>query len=643
MTNSPNAKADIADLKTLISQLPIALYLCESPSGLIRLYNRRAVDLWGQEPVLGEQKYSGALRLFRTDGSLLPHAETPMAEVVLFGGERNEDMVIERPDGSRIVVRANITALRDREGRLVGAITAFDDVSDRKRIEDDAARLAAIVVGADEPIISKTLDGHIVSWNHAAEAMFGYPEAEVIGKSITIIVPPERLAEEEMILGRIRRGEGISRFETERVAKDGQRILVALTMSPIADRHGRIIGASTMAHDIREQKRLQREREGLLFRERVARAQAEAANRTKDEFLAMLAHELRNPVGVIVNALAVLEASRAAAAEPTPQAARARTLIRNQTQHLARLLDDLLDVARITAGRIELERELVDLRVLIQAALETERHQIERKQLRITRSLGEGTLWVNGDPLRLQQVIGNLLSNACKYTPANGSIGITLTREAEQAVVRVADSGAGIPPERLDDIFDLFTQVNPSLARTEGGLGIGLTLTKRLVDLHGGDVHAFSEGPGRGSEFVVRLPLAREGAHSDTGGSTAPLLSPRRIVVIEDNTDAREMLAIALRLAGHDVVEAATGTDGIEMARRHRPEVVLVDIGLPDIDGYQVARRLRQESEGRFRLIALTGYGQARDRALSHAAGFDAHLLKPLDPSTLEAAIQQLG
>jgi PAS domain S-box-containing protein len=472
--------------------------------------------------------------------------------------------------------------------------------------------------------------------------MFGYSEAEVIGKSITIIVPPERVAEKEMVLGRIRRGEGISRFETERVAKDGQRILVALTMSPITDRRGRIIGASTMAHDIREQKRLQREREGLLFRERVARAQAEAANRTKDEFLAMLAHELRNPVGVIVNALAVLEASRSAAAEPTPQAARARTLIRNQTQHLARLLDDLLDVARITAGRIELERGLVDLRVLIQAALESERHQIERKQLRITRSLGEGTLRVNGDPLRLRQVIGNLLSNACKYTPANGSIVITLTREAEHAVVRVLDSGAGIPPERLDDIFDVFTQVNPSLARTEGGLGIGLTLTKRLVDLHGGDVRAFSEGPGRGSEFVVRLPLARGGAHSDAGGSAPPLLSPRRIVVIEDNTDAREMLAIALRLAGHDVVEAATGTDGIEMARRHQPEVVLVDIGLPDIDGYQVARRLRQEAEGRFRLIALTGYGQARDRALSHAAGFDAHLLKPLDPSTLEAAIQQL-
>ena len=643
MADIPNVKADIADLKTLISQLPIALYVCESPSGLIRLYNQRAVELWGHEPTLGEQRYCGALRLFRTDGGHLPHAETPMAEVVLFGGERNEDMVIERPDGSRIVVRVNVTALRDPQGRLVGAITAFDDVSDRKRIEDDAARLAAIVVGADEPIISKTLDGQIMSWNHAAEAMFGYSEAEVLGKSITIIVPPDRLSEEEMILRRIRRGEAISHFETERVAKDGQRILVVLTMSPITDRHGRVVGASTMARDIREQRRLQDEREELLFRERVARAQAEAANRTKDEFLAMLAHELRNPVGVIVNALAVLDGSRLDAAEETPQVTRARTLIRQQTQHLVRLLDDLLDVARITAGRIELERALVDLREIIHTALEAERHQIERKQLRVTRSLGEGAVWVNGDPIRLQQVIGNLLSNAWKYTPANGSISIALTREAEHAVVRVIDSGAGIPPERLDDVFDLFTQVNPSLARTEGGLGIGLTLVKRLVDLHGGDVRAYSAGPGTGSEFVVRLPLAREAVQSDADSLSAPSLGPRRILVIEDNTDAREMLGIALRLAGHEVLEAATGADGIEIGQRHRPEIVLVDIGLPDIDGYEVARRLRQTADGGFRLIALTGYGQARDRALSRAAGFDAHLLKPVDPSALETAIQQLG
>jgi two-component system, chemotaxis family, CheB/CheR fusion protein len=218
-----------------------------------------------------------------------------------------------------------------------------------------------------------------------------------------------------------------------------------------------------------------------------------------------------------------------------------------------------------------------------------------------------------------------------------------LAREAEHAVVRVLDSGAGIPPERLDEVFDLFTQVNPSLARTEGGLGIGLTLVKRLVDLHNGEVRAYSDGLGKGSEFVVRLPLAREAVQSDAEGQSAPSLSPRRILVIEDNTDAREMLAIALRLAGHEVLEAATGADGIEIVRRHRPEIVLVDIGLPDIDGYEVARRLRQTADGGFRLIALTGYGQARDRALSQAAGFDAHLLKPVDPSALETVIRELG
>jgi two-component system, sensor histidine kinase len=207
----------------------------------------------------------------------------------------------------------------------------------------------------------------------------------------------------------------------------------------------------------------------------------------------------------------------------------------------------------------------------------------------------------------------------------------------------VSDDGIGITADALPHIWDMFTQARPALNQSRSGLGIGLSLVKRLVELHGGEVRAYSDGPGTGSEFVVRLPLAREAVQSDAEDRSAPSLGSRRILVIEDNTDAREMLSIALRLAGHEVLEAATGADGIEMVRRHRPEIVLVDIGLPDIDGYEVARRLRQMGDGRFRLIALTGYGQARDRALSQAAGFDAHLLKPVDPSTLEAAIQHLG
>jgi PAS domain S-box-containing protein len=633
----------IIESTTLIAQLPIAVYVCEAPSGLVRLYNQRAVELWGREPTLGEQRYCGAIRLFRPDGTHLPHAETPMAEVLLFGGERTDDVVIERPDGSRVVVRVNITALRDPEGRIVGAVNAFQDVTERKKFEDDAARLAAIIVSADDAIISKSLDGRIMSWNRAAEALFGYTEAEVLGKSITIIIPPERLHEEEVIISRLRRGEAIEHFETERIGKDGRNIQVSLTVSPIKDRRGRIIGASKVARDIRDRKRLEREREELLIRERVARAKAEAANQTKDEFLAMLAHELRNPVGVIVNALSVLDESKELDQERAPQLGRARTVIGRHARHLARLLDDLLDVARITEGIIDLERQLVDLRLIAQQAVETERHHIDGKRQQVTLALGECPVPVTGDSLRLQQVVGNLVNNACKYTPSGGSISITLAAEGESAVVRVLDSGAGIPPDRLEAVFDLFTQVNPSLARTEGGLGIGLTLVRRLVQLHGGEVRARSHGLGTGAEFIVRLPLAREVIQRPVHPSPAPSLTPTRILVIEDNADGREMLSISLRLAGHEVWEAATGNEGIEMAQRHAPAIVLIDVGLPDIDGYEVGRRLRQTVGTAARLIAVTGYGPPQDRARSEQAGFDAHVVKPVELSRLAEIIQQLA
>jgi PAS domain S-box-containing protein len=267
--------AGIAELDTFVAQLPMAIYVCEAPSGLVRMYNHRAAELWGREPTLGKERYCGALRLFRPDGTHLPQSETPMAEVLLFGGQRTDDVVIERPDGSRITVRVHITALRDAQGHLVGAVNAFQDITERKRIEDDSARLAAIVVSAEDAIISKTLDGQITSWNRAAEAMFGHTEPEVIGKSITIIIPPDRLHEEEIILSRLRRGEAIDHFETERLAKDGQRIQISLSVSPIRDRYGRIIGASKVARNITDRKLYEREREKLLANERRARAEAQ--------------------------------------------------------------------------------------------------------------------------------------------------------------------------------------------------------------------------------------------------------------------------------------------------------------------------------------------------------------------------------
>jgi two-component system, chemotaxis family, CheB/CheR fusion protein len=629
--------AGIAELDTLVAQLPMAIYVCDAPGGLVRMYNHRAAELWGREPALGKERYCGALRLFRPDGAHLPHSETPMAEVLLFGGQRTDDVVIERPDGSRITVRAHISALRDAQGHLVGAVNAFQDITERKRIEDDSARLAAIVVSAEDAIISKTLDGQITSWNRAAELMFGHTEPEVVGKSITIIIPPDRLHEEEVILSRLRRGEAINHFETERIAKDGRRIHISLSVSPIRDRYGRIIGASKVARNITERKLYEREREMLLASERRARAEAQEANRTKDEFLAVLAHELRNPVGVIVNALAVLDQSK----ELDPQVGRARNLMRRQTVHLGRLLDDLLDMARIGRGHIELEREFVDLRVILEQAAESERHRIDNKRQQLTLLLEDKPVIILGDQLRLHQVVGNLLNNASKYTAPGGSIAVSLTTDQEKAIVSILDNGAGIPPDRLEAIFGLFTQVNPTLAHTEGGLGIGLTLVKRLVEMHNGHVEARSNGLGQGSEFVVRLPLAHGAVQPSVRPAAALQLPARRILVIEDNRDGREMLGLLLRMSGYEVLEAASGNEGMRLAQQYSPAIVLVDIGLPDIDGYEIARRLRQIVGSAIRLVALTGYGQPQDRTRSQEAGFDAHLVKPVDLSKLAEAVGQ--
>jgi PAS domain S-box-containing protein len=629
------------DLTNLVERLPIALYVCEAPSGQIRFYNHRAADLWGRAPRLenGDERFCGSSRLFRLDGAFLPHAESPMAVALRRGDDQDEEVVIERPDGSRLRARVSVAALRDAEGRIVGAAGTLQNVSGIAQDEEYAARLAAIVASADDAIVSKTLDGHITSWNRAAERMFGYSEAEVVGKPITLIIPHERLHEEDEILSRLRRGESIEHFETERLTKDGRLIPISLTISPVRDARGRIVGASKVARDVSEQRRLRRELEGALAREQCARAEYQAANRAKDEFLAMLAHELRNPVAVVVNALAVLDDGR----DTHPQRMRARSLMRHQTEHLAKLLDDLLDVARITGGRVELDHQHVDLRASVEQAVESERPRFEGKRQRVLLSLADESIAVRADPVRLHQIFCNLLNNAWKYTPIGGSIWVTLGTERDEAVLAIRDDGGGLESHALESIFDLFVQANPTLARTEGGLGIGLTLVRRLVELHGGSVRAHSEGPGRGAEFVVRLPLARAAVPSPAPAPAPAAFKSQRVLVVEDNDDGREALATLLRLWGHEVLEAATGAQGVEIAMTRSPSVVLLDIGLPDLDGYEVARQLRQKLGGGVRLVALSGYGQAHDRARSRDAGFDVHLVKPVDPPALASLLQEIA
>jgi signal transduction histidine kinase len=371
---------------------------------------------------------------------------------------------------------------------------------------------------------------------------------------------------------------------------------------------------------------------------RLYRASQEAERR-KDEFLSMLAHELRNPLAPILNATQVLEKIGSA----DPQAQEMRAIIRRQAYHLARLVDDLLDVARLQSGRILLRRESVDLRDVATRCLETLRAAGKATGGEVSLSLGTESLVVEGDPVRLDRVIGNLLDNAVKYSPPGGPISVAVERAGSEGVVRVRDRGQGIAPERLPHIFEPFSQAPKSLDRSNGGLGLGLSVVRRLVEMHGGKVMAQSPGPGQGSEFVVRLPLARRGlAPAQSDGAPNPP-APRHILLIEDQRDSREALRALLERAGHRVAVAADGRQGIELALALQPEVALIDLGLPVVNGYEVAQKLRGSPEGqRICLVALTGYGQPQDRQRVLAAGFDAHLLKPVDPGELWQAIAGL-
>jgi signal transduction histidine kinase/DNA-binding response OmpR family regulator len=363
----------------------------------------------------------------------------------------------------------------------------------------------------------------------------------------------------------------------------------------------------------------------------------ERADRQKNEFLSMLAHELRNPLAPIRNAAEVLRLS----GPDQPQVRWAREVIDRQLSHLVRLVDDLLDVSRITRGKIQLKPEPVDLAAVVGHAVEASRPAIEQAKHRLEVALPPEPIWVTGDAARLTQVLTNLLNNAAKYTDPGGRVALVLAREGGEAVVRVWDTGVGIPADMLSAVFDLFTQVDRSLDRSQGGLGVGLTLVKRLVEMHGGSVAAHSDGPGKGSEFVIRLPaLAAEAPAAGANGRPPAAAGRLRVLLVDDNVDGAESLAALLRLAGHEVWLAHDGPGALEAAASFRPDAAVLDIGLPGMDGYEIARRLRADPDtAPAVLVAVTGYGRDRDRERSREAGFDYHLVKPVDLAELHRAL----
>ncbi|HUN75909.1 MAG TPA: PAS domain S-box protein, partial [Steroidobacteraceae bacterium] len=448
------------------------------------------------------------------------------------------------------------------------------------------SHLAAIVESSDDAIVSKTLEGRIQSWNAGAERIFGYTASEVLGKSITIIIPPERLAEETQILATLRRGERIDHFETTRITKDGRRIEVSLTVSPVRDAAGVIIGASKIARDITDRKyaeRMLREREQALrdahaelqsrtaqleranerLREEIAqRESAEAAlreaDRRKDEFLALLAHELRNPLAPIRYALAINKK----ADRTVEQRSRAEEVIERQVTHMSRLLDDLLDVSRITRGTLELKTSPTELTLVLGAAIETARPLLDAKRHTLSLDLPKDAVRLQADTVRLEQIFSNLLINAAKYTDPGGHIALTATLEPDEITVAVRDDGIGITSDMMPRLFTMFAQAEAALVRAEGGLGVGLSLVRGLVELHGGTIQARSEGAGRGSEFIVRLPRterdARAAQRPGCGSGAAVRCASLKILVADDNRDAADTCATLLEVLGHHVQRVYT-------------------------------------------------------------------------------------
>ena len=484
------------------------------------------------------------------------------------------------------------------------------------------ALLAAIVESSDDAIISKTLNGIITSWNRGAQRLFGYTSAEAIGQPVTMLIPGDRQDEEVMILSRLRRGERIEHYETVRVTKEGSLVDVSVTISPVRDEAGTIVGASKVARDITLQKRMKQE-----LQESDAR---------KNEFLSLLAHELRNPLGPIRHAVKILRART-----PNPDELDwATNIIDRQTEHMTRLVDDLLDVSRITRGTIELRRERVEIAAILKSAVESSSVLVDRAHHQLKATYPVEPLYVDGDSTRLTQIVANLLDNAAKYTDRGGKIWVSGERDGDMAVIRVKDTGIGIPSEMLPRIFDMFTQSGLSLDRAQGGLGVGLSLVERLVKLHGGTVTAHSAGAGKGSQFTVRLPVAPvQKAPAPERREVIPQLPATRcrVLVVDDNVDSVDSLATLLRMMGHEVDTASDGMAALTKADAFRPDVAILDIGLPRVNGYDVAKQIREQPWAKdVVLVALTGWGQDQHRRLSEEAGFNHHLTKPVEFDVLQ-------
>jgi len=565
---------------------------------------------------------------------------------VIFG-LANHSLLITR-DGNEISIDDSGAPIKSG-GDMLGAVLIFRDITERRRGEQARMRLAGIVDSSEDAIISKSLEGIITSWNNSAERMFGYTPEEAIGKSIVMIIPSELREEETMILGRLRRGERIEHFETVRINKAGKRINLSLTVSPVRNKQGEIIGASKIARDITDKVRAERELTRLLASERATRERAEAASRAKDEFVAMISHEIRSPLNAILGWSHML---RQGVLDKTATANALESIERNARAQ-AQLVSDLLDVSRVITGKLRINARPVDIMNSLESALESVHPAAEAKQITIDVQREPYATVVTGDADRLQQVLWNLLSNAVKFTPRQGRVSVKIARTNSYLEVVVSDSGIGIPEDFLPYVFDRFTQADTTSARKHAGLGLGLSIARHIIELHGGTLAAESPGEGRGATFRITLPVrALHPQEVDSPQPIAPvdtiandiMLNGLRIMLVDDEDETRELLKMMLSSHGAEVLAAASGTEALAQIDECQPGIIVSDIGMPVMDGYMFMKRVRAlDSEHRsVPAIALTAYARAEDRLRALAAGFQMHVPKPVEASELVMVIASL-
>jgi PAS domain S-box-containing protein len=561
---------------------------------------------------------------------------TPGFAALVFKATRGIEDIYEltylRKDGSRFPAIVSVTALRDDGDGIIGYLLIGTDNTARKQVEAERMQLdqrvrdqqyytRSLIESNVDALITTDPRGIITDVNKQTEALTGCTRDELIGAPFKgCFTDPDRAGSG---IQRVLDGGKLTDYELTVRARSGVETVVSYNATTFHDRDRKLRGVVATARDVTERSRLAEQM-------RMQAAQLSELHRRKDEFLAMLSHELRSPLAPIANAVQILGLEQE---HESARQQQARNIIERQVGNLQHLVDDLLDVSRITSGRIQLRREPVAVSGIVNMAVETVRQLIEQRSHTLTVSLPVEPIWLNADPARLEQVVTNLLTNAAKYTDTGGNVSLKVEREGEECVLRVRDDGVGIAADLLPCVFELFTQGERFLDRSQGGLGIGLALVQRLTELHGGRVEAISVS-GQGSEFVVRLPMIPSSevpSPAPSDGAVPAAQRALRVLVVDDQPDTVLSLSMLLSATGHDVRPAYDGIAAIAEALAYNPDVILLDIGLPGLNGYEAAKRIRLEPTlAHVVLVALTGYGQDADRQLSRQAGFDHHLVKPV-------------